>query len=69
MENILFQESLVRDNMIIFCKSAEYYAPFKWNELQTALKLHSYISHRDFKALLSEAFYDSNSLFPTFWFV
>lgn len=30
-----------------------YYALFKWNGLQTALKLDSYITHGDFKAVLS----------------
>lgn len=34
--------------------SFRYSAPFKWNGLQTALKLHSFIPFGDFKALLSD---------------
>lgn len=35
-----------------------YYAPFKWNELQSALKLKTIIHLGDFKALLSDVYGD-----------
>ncbi len=35
-----------------------HYAPFKWNELQTALSLQAFIPLREFKALLSDFCHD-----------
>lgn len=39
------------------------YAPFKLNELRTAIKLESYIPITDFKALSSDGFFDYELVF------